>query len=69
MIACVETIQGLELSCYLPWLKVSVVALRYILTFPWAPDAWREVGQHIPWRLVEQDRTRPAGWSTESTVF
>src|SRR5215831_10489298 len=60
---------GIELSCYLPWLKVSVVALRYILTFSWAPDAWREVGQHIPWRLAEQDRTRTAGWSTESTAF
>jgi len=69
VVACVETIQEIEPSCYLPWLKVSVVALRYILTFPWAPDAWREVRQHIPWLLAEQDRTRTAGWSTESTAF
>ncbi len=48
-------------ACYLPWLKVSV-ALRYVLTFPWTPDAWREVRQHIPWLLAEQDRRRKAGW-------
>jgi hypothetical protein len=38
---------GSQTACYLPWLKVSV-ALRYVLSFPWAPDAWREVRQHIP---------------------
>ena len=48
-------------ALYLPWLKVSV-ALRYILTFPWAPEAWREVRQHIPWLLAEQNRIRKAGW-------
>ncbi len=46
---------------YLPWLKVSV-ALRYVLSFPWAPDAWREVRQHIPWLLAARDRIRRAGW-------
>lgn len=45
---------------YLPWLKVCV-ALRYLLTFPWAPEAWREVGQHIPWLLAEQSHVRKAG--------
>ena len=30
-----------QTACYLPWLKVSV-ALRYVLCFPWTPDAWRE---------------------------
>ena len=33
--------------CYLPWLKVSV-APRHVRTFPWTPDAWREVRRHIP---------------------
>jgi hypothetical protein len=27
---------------YLPWLKVSA-ALRYVLSFPWTPDAWRSL--------------------------
>jgi len=31
-----------QTACYLPWLKVSV-ALRYALTFPWTPGAWRVV--------------------------
>jgi hypothetical protein len=48
-------------ACYLPWLKVSV-ALRYVLTFPWAPEAWRKVRQHIPWLLAEEFRLRRAGW-------
>lgn len=48
-------------ACYLPWLKIFV-ALRYVLTYPWAPEAWREVRQHIPWLLAEQDRIRKAGW-------
>jgi hypothetical protein len=52
---------GSQTVCYLPWLKVSV-ALRYVRTFPWAPDAWREVRQHIPWLLAEQSRRRKAGW-------
>jgi hypothetical protein len=47
--------------CYLPWLTVSV-ALRYVRTFPWAPEAWREVRQYIPWLLAEQARIRKAGW-------
>ncbi|HEX9408411.1 MAG TPA: hypothetical protein VGA23_02035 [Methylomirabilota bacterium] len=42
-------------------LKISV-ALRYVLSFPWTPDAWREVPQHISWLLAEQDRIRKAGW-------
>jgi hypothetical protein len=29
---------GPETACYLPRLKVSV-ALRYVLSFPWTPDA------------------------------
>ncbi len=32
---------GLQTACYLPWLKVSV-ALRYVLSFPWTPEARRE---------------------------
>jgi hypothetical protein len=48
-------------ACYLPWLKVAV-ALRYVHTFPWAPEAWREVRQHIPWLLAERARLRKAGW-------
>jgi len=47
--------------CYLPWLKVSV-ALGYVRTFPWAPEAWREVRQHIPWLLAKEFRLRKAGW-------
>ena len=38
---------GSQTLCYLPWLKVSV-ALRYVRTFPWAPEAWREVREHVP---------------------
>jgi hypothetical protein len=45
---------GSQPACYLPWLKVSV-ALRYVLTFPWTPEAWREVRQHIPWLLRKQE--------------
>ena len=41
---------------YLPWLKVSV-ALRYALTFPWTPEPWQEVRQHVPWLWEEQRRT------------
>jgi len=52
---------GSQTICYLPWLKVSV-ALRYALTFPWTPDAWAEVRQHIPWLIAEKDRIRAAGW-------
>jgi hypothetical protein len=52
---------GSQTGCYLPRLKVSV-ALRYVRTFPWAPEAWREVRQHIPWLLAEQSRLRKAGW-------
>jgi hypothetical protein len=52
---------GAQTTCYLPWLKVSV-ALQYVLSVPWTPDAWREVRQHIPWLLAEQDRIRKAGW-------
>src|SRR5215831_13490672 len=47
-------------ACYLPWLKVSV-ALRYVRTFPWAAEAWREVRQHIRWLLAEEFRLRKAG--------
>ena len=50
-----------QTACYLPWLKVSV-APRYVLSFPWTPEAWREVRQQIPWLLAEQDRLRNAGW-------
>ena len=38
------------------------MALRYVLTFPWAPEAWRVVRQHTPWLLAEQSRVRKAGW-------
>ena len=48
-------------AIYLPWLKVSV-ALRYVRTFPWTSEAWREVRQHIPWLLAQQSRVRRAGW-------
>ena len=51
----------LQTACYLPWLKVSV-ALRYVRTFPVAPEAGREVRQHIPWLLAGQNRLRKAGW-------
>jgi hypothetical protein len=47
--------------CYLLWLKVSVL-LRYVRTFPWAPEAWREVRQHIQWLLAVELRLRKAGW-------
>jgi len=50
-------------AIYLPWLEVSV-ALRYVLTFPWTPEAWWEVRQHIPWLLAEECRLRKAGWFT-----
>jgi hypothetical protein len=30
---------GSQTVSYLPWLKVSV-GLRYVRTFPWAPEAW-----------------------------
>jgi hypothetical protein len=48
-------------------LKISVV-LRYGLTYAWAPEAWREVRQHIPWLLAEQDRIRKPGASTDSGI-
>ncbi len=38
------------------------MALRYVLSFSWTPDAWREVQQHVPWLLTERDRIRKAGW-------
>jgi hypothetical protein len=51
---------GAQTACYLPWLKVSV-ALPYVLSFPWTPDAWREVRQHISRVLPEEhDRIRRA---------
>jgi hypothetical protein len=37
-------------------------ALRYVRTFPWAPEVWREVRQHVPWLLAEEFRLRKAGW-------
>ena len=52
---------GSQTVCYLLWLKVSV-ALRYVRTFPWGPDAWREVRLHVPWLLAEQRHIRKAGW-------
>jgi len=52
---------GSRIAGYLPWLKVKV-ALRYALTFPWTPDAWREARQRIPWFLAKQSRVRKAGW-------
>ncbi len=51
---------GSQTASYLPWLKVSV-ALRYLRTLPRAPEAWREVRQHIPSLLAEQTRFRKAG--------
>jgi len=50
-----------QTACYLLWLKISV-ALRYVRTFPWAPEAWREARQHVPWLLAEKFRLRKAGW-------
>ena len=38
------------------------MALRYVLSLSWTPDAWREVQQHVPWLLTERDRIRKAGW-------
>jgi len=52
---------GSQTVWYSPWLKVSV-DLRYVRTFPWAAEAWREVRQHIPWLLAEPTRLRKAGW-------
>ena len=52
---------GSQTTCYLPWLR-GPVALRHVLSFPWAPEARREVRQHIPWLLAKQDRIRKAGW-------
>ena len=54
---------GPQTSWYLPWRKVSV-ALRSVLSFPWTPEAWREVRQHIPWLLGQQKQIRRAGSST-----
>jgi len=34
---------GYQTICYLPRLKVSV-ALRYVRTFPWVPEAWGRSG-------------------------
>ncbi len=42
-------------------LKVCV-GLRYLLTYPWASQAWQEVRGHGPWLLAERDRLRRAGW-------
>ena len=50
-----------QAACYGPWLKVSV-ALRAALTFPWSPEAWVEIRQHIPWLLAEECRLRRQGW-------
>jgi len=50
-----------QTACYLLWLKVSV-ALRYVSNLLWAPEAWHEVRQHIPWLVAEQARLRKAGW-------
>jgi len=52
---------GYQTICYLPRLKVSV-ALRYVRTFPWVPEAWGEVRLHVPWLLAEEFRLRKAGW-------
>jgi hypothetical protein len=52
---------GSQTGCYQPWFKV-LAALRYVRTFPWAPEAWREVRQHVPWLLAEQARLREAEW-------
>ena len=38
---------GSQTFWYSPWLKVSVT-LRYVRTFPWAPEAWRDGRQHLP---------------------
>ena len=42
-----------QIARYLPCLKVSAV-LRYVRTFSWAPEAWRELRRSIPWLLAEQ---------------
>jgi len=51
---------GSQTTCYLPWLK-GPVALRHVLSFPWAQEARREVRQHVPWLLAKQDRIGKAG--------
>jgi len=46
-----------QLACYSEWLKIEV-ALRYVLSYPWAPEAWREIRQYIPWLPAERSRLR-----------
>ena len=55
---------GSPALCYLPCLKVSV-ALRYVRTFPWAPEPWREVRQHIPRLSLSKPVFARPGGSTE----
>jgi hypothetical protein len=43
---------GDDSGATLPWIKGSV-ALGYVLSFPWVPEAWHEVRQHIQWLLAE----------------
>ena len=50
-----------QIACYPEWAKVEV-ALRLVLTYPWSPEAWQEVRQHISWLLAERSRLRRAGW-------
>lgn len=42
---------ALQLGYYAFWLRVEI-ALPYPLTYPWAPEAWREVRHRILWLLV-----------------
>jgi len=59
---------GSQTACYLPWLKVSV-SLRHALTFPWGPEAWREVRQHIPWLWPRRTASARPGGSTDSGLW
>ena|SRR5215831_3222957 len=45
-------------ACYLSWLRVST-ALRNALTFPWAPEAWREDRKLFPILAVRTARHPP----------
>jgi len=37
------------------------VKLRYVLSFPWASEAGREVRRHIPWLLAVAARVGESG--------
>ena len=55
---------GSETASYLPWLKVSV-ALRYVRTSPWAPEAWREAQETVRRLLAQRSRPRNPGFGPQ----